>query len=394
MRIAIAGQTYLPPINGQAVFSIHLAEGLVRAGHQVLVLMPSDRARAYATVRNGVQIHALTSVPLAPLYSEICVTPLPRARAGRILDAFQPDVVHLQDYYPLCRGVLRAALKRRLPLVGTNHFLPENMLPHLPRLIQGRRFTEPLLWKLVCQVLGRVDFVTTPTETAAAVLRQQRLPTPVRAISCGVDLDRFRPDPTVDRAEVRRRYGLDPRRTVFLYVGRVDPEKGLDILLRAFAQLGRDDLQLAIAGCGRHLQALQSLAEALRLDGQAVFTGYVPDADLPRLLNSSDIFVMPSAAELESIATLEAMGTGRPLLVAGARALPELVDDGVNGCLFRAGDVADAAQGIEELAARRPAWPRMGEASRRKVQPRRLQNTVRAYEALYYAVRCARPRRG
>jgi glycosyltransferase involved in cell wall biosynthesis len=101
------------------------------------------------------------------------------------------------------------------------------------------------------------------------------------------------------------------------------------------------------------------------------------------LLNSVDIFAMPSEAELQSIATLEAMACGRPVLAANARALPELVEHGVNGFLFRAGDVEDAAQWMARLADQRERWAVMGAASLAKVRPHSLSNTFRRYRELY-----------
>jgi 1,2-diacylglycerol 3-alpha-glucosyltransferase len=386
MRLLIAGQSYRPPANGEAVFSIQLAEGLARAGHEVMVLAPSNHLWPDHALENGVQVRGLFALPLTLRYPQVYVTPLPAIGAGRLLDQFQPQVVHIQDHYPLCRGVLVAARRRGMPLLGSNYFLPGNMIPHLPGFLRRRRnWAERVLWQMVLDVLNQVQVVTTPTETAAVILRQRGVQVPVRAISCGVDLNRFRPDLSIDRAALRRRYGLNPQRTLYLYVGRVDRDKGLNVLLRALYLVGRDDLELGIAGRGGHVGALQRLAKQLTLERQVTFTGYVPDEDLPLLLNSADIFVMPSEVELQSIATLEAMGTGRPILAAGAQALPELVQDGVNGYLFEAGNAQDAARCMARLADHPDDWAAMGAASLDLVRPHQLENTLRRYEELYRA---------
>jgi glycosyltransferase involved in cell wall biosynthesis len=205
-------------------------------------------------------------------------------------------------------------------------------------------------------------------------------------------LDRFSPAPSIDRAAWRRRYGLDPERVVFLFVGRVDLEKRLDVLLRALKLLPREDVQLGIAGRGRYEQKLKELAEKLGLGDRVVFTGYIPAEDLPALLNSVDIFAMPSEAELQSIATLEAMATGRPILAADAQALPELVENGVNGYLFRAGSADDAARRMAQLIAERERWPAMGAASLQRAQAHSLANTIARYEELYAGlVRATQP---
>jgi 1,2-diacylglycerol 3-alpha-glucosyltransferase len=382
LRILIAGQTYRPARNGAAVFTVRLAEGLARAGHDVAVLMPSDRGRAYQTAERGVRIYGVAALPLAPFYPEIRVTPRPGAEVGRLLDALQPDAVHIQDHYPLSHAVLRASRARGLAVVGTNNFLPDNMIPQLP-IPASARLVERLLWRMVLQVFRQVDIVTAASETSAEILRSQGLRRPVYAISSGIDLGRFTPDPALDRAAVRRRYGLRPEGPLFLYLGRVDRDKGLALLLRALALAGRSDLQLAIAGRGRELERLQGQARRLGLGRRTAFLGYVPDEEVVSLLNAADIFAMPSEVELQSIATLEAMATGRPVLAARARALPELVHDGVNGRLFRPGDVGDAARCLAWLADERARWPAMGEESLRIARGHAIERTIERYEALY-----------
>ena len=170
-----------------------------------------------------------------------------------------------------------------------------------------------------------------------------------------------------------------------MYVGRVDREKRLDVLLDAVAQLVRKDFQLAIVGTGRYDEEIHERARQLGLlsEGHVVFTGRVSGDALPSLLNAADFFAMPSEAELQSIATLEAMATGLPVLAADATALPELVENGVNGFLFMSGNVEDAARRIAQLADTPGAWPNMGRASRAKVRRHSLTMTLRRYMDLY-----------
>ncbi len=382
MRILIAGQTYRPASNGAAVFTVRLAEGLAAAGHEVAVLMPSDRGRAYRAEQGGVRVCAVSSLSLSPLYPGIHITPAPGAELRRLLDELRPDVVHIQDHYPLCRGVLQAGRARGLAVVGTNNFLPENMIPQLP-FPASRAWVERLLWRMVLDVFDRADLVTAASETSAEILRRHGLRAPLHVVSSGIDLEHFAPRPSVDRTAMRLRYGLDPARVLLLYVGRVDRDKGLDVLLHALALVGDDSVQLAIAGRGRELGALQAQARRLGLAERVQFAGYVPEEDLVPLLNSADIFAMPSQVELQSIATLEAMATGRPVLAANARALPELVQSGLNGYLFSPGDARDAAHGLAWLIHERARWPAMGEASLRIARRHTIGHTISRYEALY-----------
>jgi len=93
---------------------------------------------------------------------------------------------------------------------------------------------------------------------------------PVSLVSCGIDLRRFRVDASVDRLACRERYGLDPRRTIFLFVGRVEKDKRIDVLLHAAARLKRDDIQLVIAGHGGASEYYEALSRSLNLGGGSI----------------------------------------------------------------------------------------------------------------------------
>lgn len=386
MRVLIAGQTYFPAFNGQSIFMINLAEGLAQQGHEVLAVIPSEQGKAYQAERNGVRLERLYSLGLKAWHPDAAVALFAGRAMQRIFDAFQPDIVHIHDHYPLSWSAYYEARRRGIKLVGTNHFMPENLAPYFPKIARSWEVLEKLLWRWMMNLYNRLDVVTAPSRTAAAILRRAGLRKPVFPISCGVDLERFRPDPEVDRAAYRRRFGLDPEKVVFLFVGRIDREKRLDVLLSALQRVNHGGLQLAVAGKGAALPDLQKQAVELNLGDQVRFTGFILAADLPGLLNSADVFVMPSEAELLSIATLEAMACARPVLAARARALPELVADGVNGFLFRPGDAADAAKVMIKMMAQRGRWQQMGAASLHKVQVHGLENTLCNYQELYEKV--------
>jgi len=382
MRILICGTTYHPALNGQAIFTINLAEGLAKQGHDVVVVYPSEEGKAYSRTRKGVRLETTDSLSLTFLHPDSFVPFPSRKRIRQILDDFQPDIVHIQDHYPTCRTMVLESKKRKLKVVGTNHFMPENVAPYSLGLSKIKPLFNWMMWTWVLEVYNRTDVVTTQSRVAADIIRTQGLRVPVFPASCGIDLSRFHPDPSVDRLACRARYGLDPHRTIFLFVGRVDKEKRIDVLLRAFQYIKRDDIQLVVAGSGAALNDYQALAKSLNLGDKVRFTGFIHE-NLHVLLNSVDVFTMPSEAELLSLASLEAMACGRPVLLADAVALPDLVTQGVNGYLFKPSDSQDAARYMELLASQPERWEAMGKASVEKAQYHSLENTIKRYEALY-----------
>lgn len=380
MNILLAGQAYYRRDNGQAVFTMNLAEGLVAAGHQVTVLAPSESSTVTFTEVHGV---AVQTVPALALIDNTNITAFSGSLVEQTLTAFKPDVVHIQDHYFLSHTVLAAARARDILAVGTNHFLPENLTDNLPFSQWLHKPLDYFLWSTMLAVYNQLSAVATPTETAATILRSHRIRVPVTAISCGVELERFHPRPELDRHTIRHKYNIATDKIAFLYVGRIDREKDLDVLIHGWAQVARSDIQLVLAGKGGFRPDLEKLVDEYGLHEGVVFAGFVPDEDLPLLLNSVDIFAMPSHAELQSIATLEAMASGLPILAANARALPELVRSSSNGYLFSVGNPIDAARKISMLADHPEHWAAMSLASQQRASLHAHDKVVAQYTEWY-----------
>lgn len=383
MRILMGASSSYIAFHGQAIFTVNLAEGLARNGHAVMVAAASDRGYPYHEQINGVQLQAFRSISLKAFHPDSYLAFFPSLAAGRILDAFHPDIVHIQDHFTLCRAMVLAARRRGIKLVGTNHFMPDNIAPYVPLVSKIKPLYNWVLWHWMREVYDRLDAVAAPSRTAAEMLKKIGMRPPVSSISCGVDTNLFHPDPSVDRLTWRARYGIDPNRKVFFYVGRVDREKRLEVIIRAFGLLDRDDIQFVIAGKGAAKVSLMAQVQELGLEQKVHFTGFIPNSDLPSVLNSIDIFTMPGEAELLSIASLQAMACARPMLVADAVALPELVTADGNGLLFHPGDIADAVRCMALLADHPERWPAMGTASLERVQSHSLEKIVHLYEGFY-----------
>jgi glycosyltransferase involved in cell wall biosynthesis len=383
MRILIAGTVNYPALNGQAVFTERLAEGLATRGHNVLSIFPSETGKAYHTWRNGVEIEAFNSLNLSMIHGDTYLSLFSGRDIQRIFNSFEPEIVHIQDHYPLSYDVVQMARRRNIGLIGTNHFMPENLAAYIPVISKAKPVYKRIMWLWMLETYKHLHVATAQSKASAALMKAEGLRVPVYPVSCGLDLRRFHPLPNIDREAVRVRYGIDPKRKVFLFVGRVDKEKCLDVLLHAMQQLPRNDVQLVIAGHGTEREKLEALANELQLGERVHFAGFIPREDLPSLLNSIDVFTMPSQAELLSIASLEAMACGRPVLLADAVALPELVTVGGNGYLFEPGNPASAAHYISVLADQSEQWARMGALSVEKARYHGMESTIRQYEDIY-----------
>ena len=160
---------------------------------------------------------------------------------------------------------------------------------------------------------------------------------PVRVVPLGADPATFRPG--IENGEVRRRFGIEGGRWM-LTIGASGPHKGVDTALRALAVLKdrHADLRYAVAGPGRHTEALARLADAHGVADRVRFIREVSEADLPALYNAADIYLGVSRREGRSvegfgIALAEAAACGVPVIAGRSGGIPELISDGETGLL-------------------------------------------------------------
>ncbi|WP_150242270.1 glycosyltransferase [Nocardiopsis quinghaiensis] len=391
LRVLIATDTYPPDVNGAGYFTHRLAEGLARRGHRVHVACPSERGEPYVTVNGAVTEHRMRSAPIPFQPSMRAAVPLGLGgHIARIVQRMDPDVVHAQSHFPLSRSALRKGRAAGIPVVLTNHFMPDNLYAHARVPAPMRELAGTLAWKDMVRVASEADYVTTPTPRAARLLREQGFARTVEDISCGIDLERFHPRGG-DRAAARRRFGLPDRDTI-VFVGRLDEEKRIGDTIRALAGIVPErDAQLALAGVGQREKELRALAVELGVADRVFFLGFVPDEDLPLVYAAGDAFAIAGVAELQSIATLEAMSTGLPVVAADAMALPHLLEEGRNGFLFPPGDVERLADRLLTVLGPEKDRRAMGEASREIALRHDHHRSLERFEETYKRLRGAPP---
>ena len=122
-------------------------------------------------------------------------------------------------------------------------------------------------------------------------------------------------------------------------------------------------LRLVIAGFGNALESLKKLSKGLKIEKNVVFTGFIDEKDKPMIYNLCDVFVISSPAELQSIVTLEAMASAKPIIAVDVAALHELAHDGENGYLFKKNDFNDLAKKIEKIISDSKIMKKFGNES-------------------------------
>ena len=382
LRVVIPCDTFAPDINGAARFAERLAGGLVRKGHEVHIIAPSyDRSHGVRIeTHDGVPmtVHRLKSYKLPQHKTLRMPTPIGMTRVIRkVLEEVKPDAVHIQSHLVVGRFAIRAARKMDVKLIATNHIMPENLIKYslLPKFLH--KAAMDIVWKDAGRILRRMDALTTPTRRAAELLEAKGKLEGVLAISCGIDASRFaNQTPTQND------------KPVALFLGRLDDEKRINVLLEAVAKLTDiPTLRVDLVGDGGERDNLQNLAKDLGIADRVRFLGHITDQELPGVYEQCSVFVMPSIAELQSIATMEAMASGRPVIGADAMALPHLVHNGDNGYLFEPNNASDLAAKLRlVLKADKAELARLSENSLHLIQSHDIERTLRIFEDLYAGV--------
>ncbi|PSL39605.1 glycosyltransferase involved in cell wall biosynthesis [Labedella gwakjiensis] len=378
LTILIGADTFPPNVNGAARFVERLAAGLVRRGHTVHIVAPaaSRKHGTFQETHDGavMTVHRLFSVRWLPHdWLRFALPVVIQHNAAKILDEVRPDVVHSNSHLIVGRGLSIQAAKRGIRVVATNHLMPENMMEFtvVPKWTRGALLR--WAWGQTRDILGLAESITTPTRRAADFLEKNTGLTGVIPISCGIDADMYTPS-FAPRTENR-----------ILFVGRVTGEKHIDVLIRALGRLPQHlDAKLTIVGGGDQKRNLEVLAEQLGLADRVTFAGYVTEEELRASYTRATVFAMPSIAELQSIATMEAMASGLPVVAADAMALPHLVHDGENGFLFAPGDVDELAARLTDVLEAEPErLEALKNESLRLIQAHDINRTLSTFESLY-----------
>ncbi len=383
MRILLGADQYPEYINGAANFTARLAAGLADRGHRVDLMWPAADGHRRTMIDHGVKIHRLSSIALPGKPRMQVAAPWTTIReVDSVMARFRPEVVHVQSHLSLGRALLRAAKAGGVPVMATNHFMPENLLHHVPVVRHFPEMAARAAWRDLERVFADADLLTAPTQRAVDLLRAATDLPRAHAISCGIDLAAYAHRP---------RTGPELAPTI-LFVGRLEQEKHIDELLRAFARLPHHlNARLEIVGMGSLRPDLESMARELGISDSVTFLGAVNELDLINAYQRADIFVMPGTAELQSLATLEAMAASTAIVAADAMALPHLVQHGHNGYLYQPGHVPALAERLRALATDADLRSRFGVASLHKAEQHSLSATLSEFERRYDQLVQGRP---
>jgi len=380
MKILFTTESYYPIIDGGAIAQHRIVHELINKGHDVRVIAPSFSFKDTVDEDNGSTIYRPRAF-LLPFYmnDKYHFAPFPFLYVKRILDSFKPDVINVCSPYPISLCATIWAKKRHIPLVGSIHILPENVLAPFfssalyPTLV---KYT----WSYLVYFYNRVDWATVPTQTGATMYQEKGLKTPVTPISNGVNTELFKP--TNKGGYLRERFNL-PSKPLVLYTGRINQEKNVDVLVKAVPSvLKKVDAHFLFCGSGGLKPEMMKLTKDLGVDANTTFIDFLDWADYPNIYTLADVFVMPAESELQSIVTLEAIASGVPPVVVNKGAVPELASAG-NGLVFEPKDSDQLAVNIVTILSDKKLRDTMKKKSLQLSEKHSMSHVGSQYESVY-----------
>jgi len=354
MKILMFTTDYLPNVGGVAAHVYELAKAICEAGHQATVVTNvQDGANLQEGPPRVLRVsERLRWLPLGRGRRAQFVINLLRPMLGELRDC---DVVHFHTVDPLSRTL--SVIWRSQPQIATNHTSLFVSDAGDPRRVMP--------WQ---QFLRRMDGVIAPSaELASLTAAVTQKAEPVRYIPNGVDASKFHPQ--VSGSDFRDRYAIRSDEALVLCPRRLVKKNGCTFLARATPAITKAEqsARVLFVGNGPERPNIEAELDAAGCLDRAVFTGNIPNGEMPAVYAAADVVVVPSLIEATSISALEAMATARAVVATRVGGLPALVEHGRTGYLVEPGDESGLAAAICELLADRSRRARMGQLARNRV---------------------------
>jgi glycosyltransferase involved in cell wall biosynthesis len=354
LRVAFVSETYPPEVNGVAMTLAHLVQGLHARNHDVQLVRPRQaRADTSGTSERFHEV-LMRGLPV-PRYPSLRMG-VPSKRALVRLWSFQrPDIVHIATEGPLGWSALKACEHLKLPVTSdfrTNFHA------------YSQHYGVGWLRKPIMAYLRKFHNATQRTFVPTPKLLEDLSECGfkgLRVVSRGVDTALFHPskrDP-----DLRRQWGVEGEGLAVVCVGRLAPEKNLDLLMRAFDALVTQmpAARLILVGDGPMRLQLQSRRRDLHFAGQR------SGEDLARHVASADVFVFPSKTETFGNVVTEALSSAVPVIAFDHAAAAQLIRTDVNGWRVPLEDDQAFVHATVQAAMDRESLARWGQEARKSV---------------------------
>lgn len=364
LRILLVTETYPPEINGVAMTTQRLVAGLRARGHWVGVVRPRQRhepGEADTWLVRGLPIPKYPGLRLGlPAWRQL----------GKIMDRQRPDLVHVVTEGPLGWAAMYAARRRNLPLTSGYHTHFAQYSRHY-----GVGWLKPMISGAIDALHKRCHATFVPTPELAGELTARGIPN-VHSIGRGVDTELF--NPARRDAELRDLWGLEENDLACLFVGRLAPEKNLELVIQTYDAIAakHPGARMVWVGYGPSLSGLRAAHP------HHVFAGPRTGEDLAAHYASADLFLFGSLSETWGNVITEALASGLGVVTYRRAAAEILIENGVNGFAIESHDVNAFVAMAQALAAKPALRRRLGAQASLSMQAHGWERIIERFEAV------------
>ncbi len=346
MRIAIFSDNFYPELSGISDSVLISGIELARMGHTIDYFVPRYSKKNYQKgglekkkldLGPNIKIHRIFSFPFPFAPTQQGRIAIPNIFRAFINNKF--DIIHTHSFFGVGIDGLFLSKMLGIPLVGTNHTVIESFLKYSP--IQGKKINQRAV-SYMNYYYNQCDFVTSPSASLIKDMELHGFHNKHTTVNNPID-DNFFTHDRIDKEALKSKLGLSP--FTFLYVGRISSDKNIEDLYNGFISFSFKvpDADLVFVGHGVLRSELEKRAANRGLSSKIKFMGPFfgeQKVTLYEIFHASDIFVMPSLSEVQSMSILQAMASGMPIISAGINTSSELVNAD-NGMLFKPEDITD-----------------------------------------------------
>ncbi|HVU06243.1 MAG TPA: glycosyltransferase [Candidatus Paceibacterota bacterium] len=389
MRILFYSDNFYPETSGISDSVIAVARGLKALGHSVGFVAARYSDADYASIgktrdeyleKEGFQVCRIPSLPFSNSGSGQGRNAVPFGWSLPFARRFKPDAIHSQSPFGVGFEALLASRLLRVPLVGTNHTLIREFVRVYGPI--RAKWAEDLMERFFVWYYNRCRFVSVVGPEVLESMRAFGFKRSADVIANPLSLSTFAPATAGEKAGLRKEFNLVG--PTVISAGRVAPEKRLDVVLRAFAELKKtmQYAELVIAGNGPVEKEMRSYAEALGVGESVIFTGFLSHDELARWYKASDAFVVMCPIETQCLALMQAFASGIPAVGAKAGAVGDHIKPEF-GSTVPDGDHVALARSLEKVLGDQTAAREMGSAAREYVKKFSEDSLGRAWVEAY-----------
>ena len=373
MKIGLFTDTYIPQANGVATSVEGLARSLEARGHTVTIIAPQspgykDKKKNVIRLRS-IKVYKNPELRLASFVPE-----------RKLIQITQKefDIIHGFGWGTITSFGLGLSKVKGIPFVATYN----TRLNHYTHYFFKGRVIKPWMMEKAAGMLSnRCDCVIVPAQMIKKELQSFGVKKPIVVLPNGVDTTLYK---TQKEGFLRKRLHIPRKYKILLYVGRLEKEKSIDFLLKAFVSIHKKvpAAVFVLVGDGSEKKKLMTLAKRLDIEKYVYFAGVIATKNIPKVYHDAELFLFSSRTETQGMVVSEALAAGLPVVAVRDAVFTNVIIDGVNGVLMEKNIPAFAKQVISLMHDEKRRH-QMTKAALEMAQRYSLDVTAQAFENVY-----------